>query len=59
VDKLLLSWVLYAQAVALCFKARPERGLRIFRPAEAVLFGVIVLGAIAGVVSLATGTIEI
>ena len=29
------------------------------RPAEAVLFGVIVLGAVAGVVSLATGAIEI
>jgi hypothetical protein len=29
------------------------------QPAEAVLFGVIVLGAVAGVVSLATGAIEI
>jgi arginine:ornithine antiporter / lysine permease len=39
--------------------ARSERGLRVFRPAEAVLFGVILLGAVAGVVSLATGAIEI
>ena len=46
-------------AAALYFKARRERGLRVFRPAEAVLFGVIVLGAVAGVVSLATGAIEI
>jgi arginine:ornithine antiporter/lysine permease len=29
-----------------------------FTPAEAVLFGVILLGAVAGVVSLATGAIE-
>jgi arginine:ornithine antiporter / lysine permease len=59
VDKLLLSCILYAPAAALFFKARRERGLRVFRPAEAVLFGVIVLGAVAGVVSLATGAIEI
>jgi arginine:ornithine antiporter/lysine permease len=30
-----------------------------FIPAEAVLFGVILLGAVAGVVFLATGAIEI
>ena len=59
VDKLLLSCILYAPAAALYFIARRERGLRVFRPAEAALFGVIVLGAVAGVVSLATGAIEI
>jgi arginine:ornithine antiporter/lysine permease len=59
VDKLLLSCILYAPAAALYFIARRERGLRVFRPAEAVLFAVIVLGAVAGVVSLATGAIEI
>lgn len=59
VDKLLLSCILYAPAAALYFKARRERGLRVFKPAEAVLFGVIVLGAVAGVVSLATGAIDI
>ena len=59
VDKLLLSCILYAPAAALYYKARRERGLRVFRPVEAVLFGVIVLGAVAGVVSLATGAIEI
>ncbi|MFI5509236.1 basic amino acid/polyamine antiporter [Mycobacterium sp. NPDC051804] len=59
VDKLLLSCILYAPAAALYFKARRERGLRVFRPAEAVLFGVILLGAVAAVVSLATGAIEI
>lgn len=59
VDKLLLSCILYAPAAALYFKARRERGLRVFRPAEAVLFVVIVLGAVAGVFSLMTGAIEI
>jgi arginine:ornithine antiporter/lysine permease len=59
VDKLLLSCVLYAPAAALYVKARRERGLRVFTAAEAVLFGVIVLGAVVGVVSLATGSIEI
>ncbi|BBZ00693.1 amino acid APC transporter [Mycolicibacterium chitae] len=58
-DKLLLSCILYAPAAALYFKARRERGLRVFRPAEAVLFGVIVVGAVVAVVSLATGAIEI
>jgi arginine:ornithine antiporter/lysine permease len=59
VDKLLLSCILYAPAAALYFKARRERGLKVFTVTEAVLFGVIVLGAVAGVVSLATGAIEI
>ncbi len=58
-DKLLLSCVLYAPGALLYFVARKERNLRVFRPAEAVLFGVIVCGAIAGVVSLATGAIAI
>lgn len=58
-DKLLLSCILYAPAAALYFKARRERGLRVFRPAEAVLFGVILLGAVIAVVSLSTGAIEI
>jgi arginine:ornithine antiporter/lysine permease len=59
VDKLLLSCILYAPAAALYFKARRERGLRVFRPAEAALFGLMVIGAVAAVLSLASGTIEI
>ncbi|MGE2726833.1 basic amino acid/polyamine antiporter [Mycolicibacterium pulveris] len=58
-DKLLLSCILYAPAAALYVKARRERGLQVFRPAEAVLFAVIVIGAVVGVVSLATGALEI
>jgi arginine:ornithine antiporter / lysine permease len=59
VDKLLLSCILYAPAAVLYVIARRERALHIFRPAEAVLFGLILLGAIVGVVSLATGAIQI
>jgi arginine:ornithine antiporter / lysine permease len=59
VDNLLLSCILYAPAALLYVKARRERALRVFSPVEAVLFGVIVLGAVIGVVSLATGAIEI
>ena len=59
VDKLLLSCILYAPGALLYVLARRERNLRVFRPAEALLFGVIVLGAVAGVVSVATGAIEI
>ena len=58
-DKLLLSCILYAPGAILYVIARRERNLRLFRPAEAVLFAIIVAGAVAGVVSLATGAIEI
>jgi arginine:ornithine antiporter / lysine permease len=58
-DHLLLSCILYAPGALLYWKARRERNLRLFTPAEAVLFGIILLGAIAGVVSLATGAIQI
>lgn len=58
-DKLLLSCILYAPGALLYIVARRERGLRVFTVAEAVLFGVIVCGAVAGVLSLATGAIRI
>jgi arginine:ornithine antiporter / lysine permease len=58
-DKLLLSCILYALGAVLYLVARRERNLRLFRPTEAVLFGIIVLGAIAGVVGLVTGAIVI
>jgi len=58
-DKLLLSCILYAAGAALYVMARRERGLQVFTRAEAVLFGIIVIGAVAGVVSLATGAITI
>ncbi len=58
-DHLLLSCVLYAPAALLYVKARRERSLRVFTPPEAVLFGIIVLGAIGGVYGLASGSIQI
>ncbi|MDV3127632.1 APC family permease [Mycobacterium sp. 21AC1] len=58
-DHLLLSCLLYAPGAVLYVIARRERRRRIFKPAEAVLFGVIVLGAIAAVVSLSTGAIAL
>lgn len=58
-DHLLLSCVLYAPAALLYVKARRERSLQVFQPAEAVLFGVIVLGAAAGIYGLVSGSIQI
>ncbi|MHA3023585.1 basic amino acid/polyamine antiporter [Mycobacterium sp. BMJ-28] len=58
-DHLLLSCVLYAPAALLYIKARRERSLPVFRPAEAALFGIIVLGAVAGVFGLVSGSIQI
>ncbi len=58
-DKLLLSCILYAPGAVLYWIARRERDLRLFRPAEMVLFGLIVLGGVAGVICLITGTITI
>ncbi len=56
---LLLSCLLYAPAATLYVIARRERGLRVFTPAEAALFGVIVVGAVAAVAMLATGAIRL
>jgi arginine:ornithine antiporter / lysine permease len=58
-DHLLLSCILYAPGALLYLMARRQRGLRVFKPAEAVLFGVIVLGAIGGIYGLLTGSIQI
>jgi arginine:ornithine antiporter / lysine permease len=58
-DKLLLSCLLYAPGAILYVIARRERDLRLFRPPEAVLFAIIVVGAVAAIVSLASGAIEI
>lgn len=58
-DHLLLSCILYAPGALLYRMARRQRGLQVFTPAEAALFGVIVLGAIGGVAGLITGSIQI
>lgn len=59
VDKLLLSCILYALGTILFVIARREQGLPIFRRAEAILFGVLVIGAIGGIIYLASGAEDI
>jgi arginine:ornithine antiporter/lysine permease len=58
-DHLLLSCILYAPGALLYFQARRERNLRVFTPAEAVLFGVILVGAVLGLYGLVSGSIQI
>ena len=55
----MLSCILYALGTILYVVARREQRLPIFRPAEAVLFGVFLVGAIGGIVYLATGSEDI
>jgi arginine:ornithine antiporter / lysine permease len=56
---LLFSCIIYAPGTVLYLIARRENSLRAFRPWELALCGVIVVGAIIGVIALATGTISI
>jgi arginine:ornithine antiporter / lysine permease len=56
---LLLSCLLYAPAAALYVAARRERTARIFTAAEALLFAVIAIGAVAAVVLLSTGRMSL
>ncbi len=55
-DKLLLSCILYALGAILYVMARRERRERVFTRAEAVLCAVIMIGAVGGIVYLATGS---
>ncbi|MGW0040683.1 basic amino acid/polyamine antiporter [Rhodococcus sp. NPDC003348] len=56
---LLLSCIVYAPGTILFVLTRREAGKRLFSPWEAALFAAVTLGAIAGIVGLATGTITI
>jgi arginine:ornithine antiporter/lysine permease len=56
---LLVTCVIYAPGAVLYVLARRENGRRVFTVAEAVLFGVIVLGAVAGVAGLVTGRLTL
>lgn len=58
-DHLLLSCILYAPGALLYWMARRQRGLQVFKPIEAMLFSVIVVGAIGGIYGLITGSIQI
>jgi arginine:ornithine antiporter / lysine permease len=56
---LLLSCIIYVPGTMLFFKARREQGKRVFTPPELILFVLATVGAIVGVVGLATGWISI
>ncbi|MEV6201896.1 basic amino acid/polyamine antiporter [Streptomyces sp. NPDC051771] len=56
---LLLSFLLYAPATALYVLARREQGRRAFTRPELVLCVLVVLGAAAAVLALATGSIDL
>ena len=55
----MLGCVIYAPGTILYVMARRENDQRLFTVAELVLFGALVLGAVVGVVGLATGAITI
>lgn len=59
VEFLLLSFIIYAPATILFAISRREQGRKVFSPVEFVIFVVSIVGAIAGVVALATGWIQI
>ncbi|MDQ2624454.1 MAG: basic amino acid/polyamine antiporter [Actinomycetota bacterium] len=56
---LLLSTVILAPMTLLYVRARREQGLRLFTRREAVVCGVVVVGAVVGAVGLATGRIAL
>jgi arginine:ornithine antiporter/lysine permease len=58
-DHLLLSCILYAPGAILYWLARRERNLKLFTKAESALFAAIVIGAVAGIISLVNGAITI
>ncbi|HET6685350.1 MAG TPA: amino acid permease [Jiangellaceae bacterium] len=56
---LLVSFIIYAPATILFVMARREQGRQLFSPRELVILAVSVVGAILGVIALATGRIAI
>jgi arginine:ornithine antiporter/lysine permease len=56
---LLLGAIIYAPSTALYFWARREQRQRVFTPVELGLFVVVVLGAVLGILFLATGYITL
>ncbi|NGP53140.1 basic amino acid/polyamine antiporter [Thioalkalivibrio sp. XN8] len=56
---ILLSALIYLPSTVLYYRARSSMNLPVFAKSEAVLFGVIVLGAVIAIWSLATGQITI
>jgi arginine:ornithine antiporter / lysine permease len=56
---ILVSFIIYAPATVLFVMTRREQGRQLFSPAELVILAVSIVGAVAGVVALATGWISI
>jgi arginine:ornithine antiporter / lysine permease len=56
---ILLSFIIYAPATILFVMARREQGRKVFSPVELVILAISIIGAVAGIVALATGAIEI
>ena len=56
---LLVSLIIYAPGTVLFFMTRREQNRRLLSPAEAVLFAVVIIGALVGIVGLVTGRITI
>ncbi|MGN9788531.1 basic amino acid/polyamine antiporter [Nonomuraea sp. ZG12] len=56
---LLLSCIIYAPGTILFVLTRRERGMRVFSPAELVLFAVVVVGAVLAIVGLIAGWLAI
>lgn len=56
---MLMSLVIYAPGTVLFAMARREQGRKVFESSESMIFAVSVIGAVAGIVALATGWISI
>ena len=56
---ILLSFVIYAPATILFVMARREQGRQLFAPSELLILAISIIGAVTGVVALATGWISI
>ncbi|MCG7632645.1 basic amino acid/polyamine antiporter [Gordonia McavH-238-E] len=56
---LVLSCIIYAPGTILYVMARRENDARVFRLAEAILCGVLLIGAVIGIGALATGAITL
>ena len=56
---LLLGFIIYAPGTLLYYMTRREQGKQLFTPAEWILFGIAIVGAIVGIHGLATGYITL
>jgi arginine:ornithine antiporter/lysine permease len=56
---ILVSFIIYAPATVLFVMARREQGRKLFSPRELVILAVSVVGAVVGIVALATGWITV